>query len=346
MTEADLDSLLARQEPQADGSWDVNMSKFYSGAFVGRFDWSGRRKDDPNDRVNHEDRRALRGLRMFAAWVCNYDAKQGNSLDMYVEENDRHFIRHIVQDVGATLGTSALGAFPRPCYEYTFDAPAIGGRLLALGVHEDEWRRLRRPQGLEEIGYFQSDVFDPLEFKPLQPNAAWANLTDRDGYWAAKIISGFTDAHISAAVATGGYQNPAAAAYMTKTLAERRDKIARLWFDRVPPLDFFTVDGGIVRFHDLGAERGIYPGTHARYRARVAAVTAGERAAAWSEWMDLPATELELAAGPAAGALAQASVDQYPFLGIEVGVNRGNGWSSSMKVFLARGTGRIVKVER
>ncbi len=350
MTEADLDSLLAHEEPQPDGSWDVNMSKLYSGTPVGRFGWNGRRKDDPNDHVNHEDRRELRGLRMLAAWVCHYDAKQGNSLDMYVEEDGRHFVRHLVQDVGATLGASALGAFPRPGYEYTLDAPAIGGRLLGLGVHEDEWRRLRRPEGLDEIGYFQSDIFDPLEFKPLQPNAAWANLTDRDGYWAAKIISAFTDQQIGAAVATGGYKDPAAAAYMTKTLAERRDKIARLWFDRVPPLDFFVLDGGLMRFHDLGVERNVYPGTTARYRSRIAAVTADQKAAGWSDWMESSATEVPvvmLETGPAAAA-AQGPADQYPFLAVELQVNRGQGqeWSSSMKVYVARGSGRIVKVER
>ena len=112
-------------------------------------------------------------------------------------------------------------------------------RALSLGLYEDPWRRLRRSDSLPEIGYFESTVFTPQSFKPLEPNTAFANLTDRDGYWAAKIISAFTDEQLLAVAEQGQYENPEATHYIARTLAERRDKIVRCWFDAVPPLDFF-----------------------------------------------------------------------------------------------------------
>ncbi len=346
MTEADLDTILAAAGPAPDGTWRALSSRFLAGRPIGPFDWIGRRADDPNDRVDHEDRRELRGLRVISAWLCHFDTKQHNTLDMYVEHAGRHFVRHHLIDFASTLGAGAGGPAPRYCFEYTLDFPAIAGRALSLGLHEDPWRRVERPPDLEEIGYFEAEQFDPTRFKPLQPNAAFANLTDRDGYWAAKIVSAFSDAHLAAIVDAAGYRDPAARDYMVRVLAARRDKIARTWFDRVPPLDFFVPQDAVVRFHDLGAERGTYPGTTARYRARVATVTAARHGATPGPWLPLNGPALALTDAPVAAALDGAPADHYPFIAIDVQVDRGAGWSRSVTAYVARASGRVVGVDR
>ena len=86
MTEADVDTLLSRVMPLPDGSYPAAASRFLPGRPLGPFDWKGRRDDDPTDRVNHENRRELRGLRMICAWIAHFDMKQHNTLDMWVEE--------------------------------------------------------------------------------------------------------------------------------------------------------------------------------------------------------------------------------------------------------------------
>ena len=62
--------------------------------------------DDPNDRIRHEDRRSLRASWMLAAWLAVYDASAINTLDSYVEEDGRHFVRHYLIDFGAGLGSA------------------------------------------------------------------------------------------------------------------------------------------------------------------------------------------------------------------------------------------------
>jgi hypothetical protein len=185
-----------------------------------------------------------------------------------------------------------------------------------------------------------------MAFRPIYPNAAFANLTDRDGYWAAKIISAFSDAHIAAIVAEGEYSNPNAARWIARVLSERRDKIARYFFDRIAPLDFFVNIDGILSFHDLGAERGIYPGSSPRYRTRVAAANAFRHRKQWTEWEESAETVVDLNRAVARGGVSEVSTAEYPFLALEVQANRGSDWSSGIKVYVARQSGRVVALDR
>lgn len=351
MTPADLDSILVRAEQVAPGRYLALASKFLPGKAVGPFDYRGRRKDDPNDRVKHQHRRELRGLRVFAAWLKHFDTKQHNTLDMYVEEDGRRFVRHHLIDFGSTLGAGGHGPAPKHGMEFGVDAPAVMGRLLTLGFHESDWRRLERPEGVGEVGYFESEYFNPKGFKPLTPNSAFAHLTDRDGYWAAKIISAFTDEQLRAICEQARYRDPRATAYMARVLGERRDIIAREWFTRIAPLDFFRWDGSEVVFHDLGAERGLWEAAESRYRVRAAIVNAERKMVARGEWRALERLAVDLGGAAvadvaSAAAAPSGSPDYATFLALELQVDRGDGWSDPVVVYLARESGRIVAVER
>ena len=342
----ELDELLARLPTLPDGRYFALASKFLSGDFMGPFDYEGRRKDDPNDRIRHQDRRLLRGLRIFAAWLNHFDTKQHNSLDMYVEEDGRRFVKHHLIDFASTLGAGGKRPVNKPGYEYEVDYAPVFGRIFTLGILEIPWYQVHRPEGLPEVGYFTAEDWDPLKWKPQNPNDAFADMTDRDGYWAAKIVSAFTDEQIEAILREARYQDPGSIPYLKNVLVKRRDIIARTFFDRIPPLDFFRMDGGSLVFDDLGAERGIYPGTNPRYRVRVAAVDSGRDAADWSEWIESGRTELTLTSGPAAAVMSSASEQEFPFLAVECAVDRGEGWSGTVTAYAARAGGRVVAVDR
>jgi hypothetical protein len=346
MTESDLDTLLAGVAALPDGSYRAIASRFLSGKPLGPFDWKGRRRDDPFDRVKHENRRELRGLRMICAWLGHFDMKQHNTLDMFVDDGARRYVKHHLIDFASTLGMGAAYPFPVANMEHGVDLSASMGRLFALGLHEDAWRGLERPEGLPEVGYFEAEAFDPMEWKPLEPNAAFANLTERDGYWAAKVVSAFTNAQIEAAVAEGRYPHPEAARYIAGMLAARRDKIARYWFDRVAPLDFFVWEDGVLRFHDLGAERGLYPGATPRYRARLGACRADRDVAAWGAWVEGGAPRFDLVAASTSPPGAGSSLDERPFLALEVSVDRGGGWQGPIRAYVSRRGGFVVAVDR
>jgi len=336
MTTEDLHAILADVHRDEKGLIRAISSKFLGGRPLGPFNYQGRRDDDPNDRIRHERRREVRGIAVFAAWLEHFDTKQQNTLDMFVEEDGRSFVKHYLIDFASTLGTGAAGPEHRFGWELTVDPKAVVRRTLNLGLLEDDWRRVERPGGLREIGYFENQYFDPMGFAPLMPNPAFAEVNRRDGYWAAKIVSAFTDEHLRVFVEEGQYQDPAATEYMVRTLAGRRDRIARAWFAKVAPLDFFRVEGERLSYHDLGAERGLYPESLPRYRHRSAANDGEGERADWSAWVESDAPLAEL----------NALRSSTPFVSIQCAVDRGDGWSDPITVHVACASGRVVKVER
>ena len=339
LTEANLDSILTATNSVFDGRYQALASRYLDGRPLGPFDNQGVREDDPNDRIHHQDRRSLRAVRVFGAWVNHFDTKMHNSLDMYLGEDGQGHVRHYLIDFASTLGTFGDLPVPRFGYEFGFDVFPILGRTLALGLHEDPWVRVERQEGLDEVGLFVAEPFAPHKWKPDWPNTMMANLTDRDGYWAAKILSAFSDRQLRLVVEQAGYRNPAAVDYLVRTLAARRDIIVRHWFERVPPLDYFRVTAEGVAFSDLAVDCGLAEAGQRRYRYRLAAVNREREGEAWTPWRETSQPLITLAGAP-------ALTWEHPFLAMECQLWRGESWSLSTTVYQGRKTGGIVALER
>lgn len=343
---ANLDSILAATNSRFDGRYHALASRYLDGIILGSFDDQGRRDDDPNDLIPHEDRRELRALRVFGAWLNHFDLKRHNTLDVYVGQPGAGHVRHYLIDFASTLGTFGDRIVPRFGYEYGIDLFPILGRVATLGLVEDAWARLDTPPGLTEVGIFSSEVFDPAGWKPDLPHSAMANLTRRDGYWAAKVLSAFTADDLRVVLRQGLYQDPRAEEYLLRTLLARQRAIVDHWFARVPPLDFFVADARGVAFTDLAAARGFAPAAGARYRCRLAAVDA-ERRGERGPWLEVAAGRVALAdADGRPLPHVPATGPERPFLALELQLDRGGGWSASTTAYLAPRSLRIVAVDR
>jgi hypothetical protein len=199
---------------------------------------------------------------------------------------------------------------------------------------------------LSEVGIFEAEVFEPDQWKPDLPNSAMANLTRRDGYWAAKVVSAFTADGLRVILRQALYQDPRAEQYLLDALLARQARIVAHWFDEVPPLDFFQADANGVSYHDLAVERGFAPVDGNAYRYRLAAVD-DDRQGAFGEWTETAATRIPLrdAAGRSLAGVPDTSADR-PFLALEVQLNRGGGWTRSTTAYLATASRRIVALDR
>jgi hypothetical protein len=235
LTDAYVDRLLSGVAPPVDGRYRCMASRFLSGKPLGSFDYQGRRKDDPDDLVPHERRRELRGLWTVAAWLNHADCHAANSLDMWVNENGRSFVRHYLIDFGSTLGSTATPVERDYSNgsEYYFDFGVMARQLLTLGLYRPKWESVVDPQ-LPSVGFVESKVFNPADWRPDYPNPAFDDRTARDARWGARIVAGFTDEHIRAAVAAGRLPDPRAADYLVRVLIERRDKLAQYWLGKRP----------------------------------------------------------------------------------------------------------------
>ncbi|MEE9271289.1 MAG: hypothetical protein V3V49_13635 [Candidatus Krumholzibacteria bacterium] len=272
MTRDDLDDIRSRVHKRSDGIYRAVASKFLAGKPKGPYLYVGTRKDDANDIIPHEHRRELRGLRLFGAWLNHNDIRRINSLDMYVEEEGRRFLRHYLIDFGATLGSASVHAnVPSEGLEYQFDHWEAQKSLYTLGLYNRRWREAKEPQ-YQSVGYFESELFNPARWKPNYPNPAFENMTNLDALWATKIIMSFTDEQIQAAVEMGELSDPEAAAYLARILIERRDKIGRHWYGKVNAIDNFELSGSgasqTLQFADLEVRAGFesLAGTQYRYR--------------------------------------------------------------------------------
>ena len=204
-----------------------------------------------------------------------------------------------------------------------------------------DYRQVELQSDMPDAAWYESEAFSANGFRPMLQNPAFQRMSVRDGYWAAKILSAFTDEHLRTAVAQGQYRDEKTAAYMTRTLAERRDKICRYWFDRVAPLDFFIQRGHEIVWQDLGASRGIYESTPV-YRAKIRSVDADRDGADDVAWIEIASTSISLEQE----SVTAKSVSTHPFVELEVEVDRGQGFGPGVYCYLSRVSGRVVEVHR
>ncbi|MEJ7729000.1 MAG: hypothetical protein WKG00_07290 [Polyangiaceae bacterium] len=251
-TSRELEEVLATSPRLPDGSYRALSSELLPGTPKGGLSPEGVRSDDPNDRVPHENRRELRGLRVFAAWLGHTDMKQDNTLDMYVDKNGRKFLQHYLIDFGETLG-GHHGEKNRDedGYEHYWDWQNQPRALVTFGLWKRPWEgriKTRWPA----VGAFAAADFDPEVWREAYPYFPFFETDEADSYWAAKIAMRFERRHIEAAVAEAKYSDPAAAAYVVDTIIARQHKIGRTYLEAVSPLDEFVIRPGALCGVDLG----------------------------------------------------------------------------------------------
>jgi hypothetical protein len=268
LTRLDLDRVLRRGARQPNGRYRVIASRFAPGREAGNFRYYGTRRDDPNDIVPHEHRRELRGARVFGAWLNHDDSRGVNSLDMLVTEGPRASLQHYMFDFGSILGSGTVFAQRhRAGNEYIVEWWPGWKTLFTLGMYTRPWMHYDYPDVPRSVGRFEGTAFDPLAWKPEYPNPAFDNMRADDAFWAARIVSKFSDAAIRAVVAKAKYSDPRATDYITSTLIQRRDKVLRAWLPGVNPVaDVALAPTGELTFRNVAVDAAV-AGAPSGYRA-------------------------------------------------------------------------------
>jgi hypothetical protein len=269
LTRLDVDRVLRRGARQPNGRYRVLASRFAPGQPVGNFRYYGTRPADPNDIVPHEHRRELRGARVFGAWLNHDDSRGVNSLDMLVREREHAYIQHYMFDFGSILGSGTVFAQRhRAGNEYILEWAPGWKTLLTLGLYTRPWLHYEYPAALPPaVGRFEGEAFEPAAWKPEYPNPAFENMRADDAFWAARIVSQFSDQAIRAIVEKAKYSDPRATDYLVATLIQRRDKVLRTWLTGINPIvDVSLGPGGVLSFSNAAVEAGLAPAP-AGYRA-------------------------------------------------------------------------------
>lgn len=180
------------------------------------------------------DRRELRALQVFGAWINNYDQVDHNTI-VSIFDKDAGLVRYHVVDTSSAFG-SASNRVKEPSAGYVNNSIDMH-RLLTTPL-----RWLAMPFGYEEpwdptqpivspaVGRFDANL-KPRLWKPQYPNLAYEDMDEEDAEWAAGLIGQFSDELIDAIVGLARFSNPADTEYMARTLKERRDIIVRTYLE-------------------------------------------------------------------------------------------------------------------
>jgi hypothetical protein len=243
-----------------DGYYRAVASKILDGVPKGYVSFRSNRRQDENDIVAHQNRREIRGYKVFSSWLNHHDARRGNTLDMLIESENGWYLKQYMIDFGSCLGShNMFYKYAEAGNTYVIDMWETLKAWFSLGFYKRPYHRPVVPFS-PAVGYITSDIFEPGEWKPMIPNFAFDTMTNRDAYWAAKIVMSFTDEQIKALVDTGQLSISRDREYLTKIIIERRDKIGEYWFRQVNPLDMFILDknasGYSLSFENLYAKYG------------------------------------------------------------------------------------------
>jgi len=269
LEEAALDQVFSKALRLADGRYRASMSLFVEGKPLGPWTYEGRRADDPNDVVAHEDRRELRGLEVMAAWLAWFDTREQNTMATWVNDGKSGHVRHYLLDVGNAYGSiwepPMMGR--RIGHSYYLDFPHVLEDFLTLGAIERPWDRARFGRTGKVFSYYRVEDFDPDAFRPGYPNPAFVRKSERDAAWMARIVARLSDAHLRAIVKTG-LLLPEHESRLLEVLIGRRDKVLRRYLERLSPLAWPEARGPELCLEDLALGAGLTPRGARRYAAR------------------------------------------------------------------------------
>lgn len=106
------------------------------------------------------------------------------------------------------------------------------------------------------MGRWEGEFYEPQEWRNDYPNPAFVRMTDRDAFWATKIIMTFTPEELRAIVEAGEFTNSVEEEYFLDVLVQRQRKTAQYYMNRLNPLDEFEVTGNGLNFANLSERHG------------------------------------------------------------------------------------------
>jgi hypothetical protein len=244
-----LDDALARGLKQPDGTVRGGLSELLDGKPLGPWRDLGVRPDDPNDVVPHEHRRELRGSYILAALLSHYDAREQNSLDVWIptsEDGDTGFVRHYMLDFGDCFGS--LSPSPRVsrrrghAYEVEWSVAFV--ELITLGALPRPWRNPKYGPAGTTLGYYAAEPFDPERFRTAYPYGPLSRMTEADAAWGARILARIPKTALRALVAEARLSSPVVEEALLAAIFGRREQLLRRFLSVLSPLHKARIERG------------------------------------------------------------------------------------------------------
>lgn len=309
----EFDSRILDKDILSGGQYRALAVRIPQGDLLGWFEFQGKRKDDPNDRLPHEYRRELCGLRVFASLLNNKGISTKNNLDVYRDGYVTHYLSNLSGSL-ANMRSEFLSGATRS-EGHTIDA------LFSFGFYNPYWTS-SDVMPVQYKGVLSSEKFHPKKWRPNKQNLAFKYMSTRDAFWASKILQQFTDDDIQKIVTLSAYRDEKTSERVKSEILTRRNKIVSYWFQKVNPLDNFRLNNGL-EFDDISVPSG------ERYRYRVK----GAREMADGRWHETSTRSIPMPTDIKKPIVVQLQTLREPKKGI---------WSPSVDVYIENKTGPTI----
>lgn len=231
------------------GGTRVSATRWPIGIDVGSPSDYSVRRDDPNDTIDHSDRRTLRALKTFAHWIEWGDFGVRRTRDVYVGKPGAGHVVHYLVGTSDAFGTGAAHDVPVRLElggGFWWNLATLG--LSPLTVVPPE------PAPFPSLGFFPPTLAAG-SFTVSPPYSPFVRIRPGDEYWAAKrLLEGGERALVDGLAAA---QYPAEAA---KTLGEalrsRRRQLVEHGLSVVTPLDPLATVGRALWVRDRALSAG------------------------------------------------------------------------------------------
>lgn len=249
-----IDKVLLLSHMNEDGKYRCVASRFLDGTILGPIPQRGTRSKDSNDLIPHENRRTLRALRMFCAWLGNSGVRSDNTLDVYTGEAGSGHTVHYMLDFGEIFGAHGVEKGRNwDGYEHFFSLADTGKTFATLGIPQKKWENFKLEDG-DFVGTFEAETFQPGKWKETTQFLPIRSSLADDDYWAAKIIAAVKPEHLRALLDKAGHPDKDYPGKILEVLEKRREKVIRHAYSRVSSIEMQSLDHGTLELKDIGKE--------------------------------------------------------------------------------------------
>ncbi len=259
-------------------------SAWLDGRLLGPFRYEKTRDDDPNDVIDHRERRELRGGRLLAAWLDHFDAREQNTMDVWIAKNPAAgpdsspgYVRHHYLDTSDCFGSlwDWDGISRRLGRSYLLDWGDIGLDFITLGIGTRSYERIQKEPGLEVFGYYGTKEFVAEDWVNEYPNPAFSRMTERDGAWMARILARFSKTTVRQLADLGRFADSKKTEYLAKVMEGRISAILERYLTRLSPLGDVHLESGALCAVDLAELREVRPASSFHHSAHLGGTPIG-----------------------------------------------------------------------
>jgi len=255
---ARLGDWLTTTAATVEGGRRVSATFWPGGIDVGITSDFSARRDDPNDRVPHHDRRTLRAMKIFAHWMAWRQFGVRSTRDVYVGKPGEGHLLHYFVGMSRALGTQDL----QPEAVRAEQAGSVGWNLITLGLSRPKVTAARHAE-FPSLGYLPADLV-PGDFDVSIPYSPFVRMQPADEYWAAKRLMDAPAEALRAGIPAAGLPINAGA-HLVDVLERRRRLLIEHAMTVVTPVDVTASVGRSVWLRDRAIAAGFANASTTRY---------------------------------------------------------------------------------